>query len=425
MAAEPDRGREQELAGPAGGDTLTALAAWTALAAKAERAIVRVPEASSGRLLALRVWALSPALAAELAGSRVSLERIEWDGRTEEGEHVLRRPALREEVPVASLEIARRGRPFDAGDAALLEVGASLLPLVLGERENGAAGEARATMLQLAGEALEASSRPAEAGALVVRLAAAATGALTALLWNAEGGDLALEAAYGLPPGSTAALEESARRALDAPGPVLIDRRLGADERTSVVSLRLGEPARGALQLVLPAGTAPRPSELSDLAAFGVRAAHALRTAEAAVQSAEELERTRALVGVLGQAAARLSLSHTLETATERIAELLGTDRLAVYLGRGPGLQAVAQRGVEGPHLRIAEELLELALGPVVAVGVFLLIGALTCVAMAAYVMMPAVPPERRLGLIAAVCAVLGIGLTMSGVRRVRGDGGH
>ena len=90
-----------------------------------------------------------------------------------------------------------------------------------------------------------------------------------------------------------------------------------------------------------------------------------------------------------------------------------------------------AAQGVVENQLELAKLEVELTASrvmsgaAVVAVGVFLLIGALTCVAMAAYVMMPAVPPERRLGLIAAVCAVLGIGLTMSGVRRVRGDGGH
>ena len=37
----------------------------------------------------------------------------------------------------------------------------------------------------------------------------------------------------------------------------------------------------------------------------------------------------------------------------------------------------------------------------------------------------PEMPPAQRLGIIAGLYAVLGIGVTMLGVRRVRGDGGH
>ena len=45
-----------------------------------------------------------------------------------------------------------------------------------------------------------------------------------------------------------------------------------------------------------------------------------------------ELERTRALLAVVGQATAQLSLAHTLETAVERVAELFGVERVAIYL---------------------------------------------------------------------------------------------
>jgi serine phosphatase RsbU (regulator of sigma subunit) len=366
MAVEPDRGREGRADRvPADEDALTAVAAWTALAAGAERAVVRILDPASGRLVALRVWARSPALAAEIAGSHVQLAEIDSERQTDAGDHLVRRPALRGELPVASLEIARSGPQFSPQDVALVEVAASLLPLVLGDGDESPAGEARIAMLQLAGEALEAGSRPTETMGLVVRLAAAATGAKAALLWSSDDARLHLEAVHGLASAPHPAFEAAARRALDSPGPVSIDRRVKTDDsRVAVATVRLGEPARGALQLVLPAGSGPRPEELSHLASFGVRAAHALRAAEAAAESAEELERTRALVGVIGEAAARLSLSHTLETATERIAELLGTDRLAVYLGRGRQLHAVAQQGVEGPHVRIGAELLELALGP-------------------------------------------------------------
>jgi hypothetical protein len=90
-----------------------------------------------------------------------------------------------------------------------------------------------------------------------------------------------------------------------------------------------------------------------------------------------------------------------------------------------------AAQGVVENQLELAKLEVELTASrvmsgaAVIAVGVFLLIGTATCVAMAAYAMMPALAPEQRLGLIAAVCAVLGIGLTMLGVRKVRGDGSH
>jgi GAF domain-containing protein len=77
-----------------------------------------------------------------------------------------------------------------------------------------------------------------------------------------------------------------------------------------------------------------------------------------------ELERTRALLAVVGQAISELSLAHTLETAVDRVGELLEVDRLAIYLREGDRLYAAAELGLAGPHVRLAERLLELALGP-------------------------------------------------------------
>ena len=80
-----------------------------------------------------------------------------------------------------------------------------------------------------------------------------------------------------------------------------------------------------------------------------------------------ELQRSRALVAVVGQAIAQLSLSHTLETAIERIAELLDADRLAVYLlePEEDRLLEAAGRGLACPHTPVAERLVELsARGP-------------------------------------------------------------
>src|SRR5207237_3047108 len=128
--------------------------------------------------------------------------------------------------------------------------------------------------------------------------------------------------------------------------------------------LQLGQPPVGVLQLVFAADAEPSEDELARLAAFGVRAAHALRSSIDSQAVAAELERTRALLAVLGQAISQLSLAHTLETAVARIAELLAIDRVAVYLRQDERLQVAAAVGLTGPHLRVAERLLELSLGP-------------------------------------------------------------
>ena len=135
---------------------------------------------------------------------------------------------------------------------------------------------------------------------------------------------------------------------------------------TLPAALQLGQPPIGALQLLF--GPESEPSEtvpdLGTLATFGVRAAHALRASIEARAMTLELERTRALLAVVGQAISQLSLAHTLETAVDRVGELLEVSRLAVYLREGDRLYAAAGLGLAGPHVRLAERLLELALGP-------------------------------------------------------------
>ena len=137
------------------------------------------------------------------------------------------------------------------------------------------------------------------------------------------------------------------------------------EEGGAVVTLQLGEPPQGALQLLL--ADEPHPSDplLDRLGTFAVRAAHALRAGERRQTLAVELERTRALLTIVGQAIAQLSLAHTLDTAIEHVSGLLGAERLAVYLSSEPGrLEPAAERELTGPHARVAERLLELLLGP-------------------------------------------------------------
>ncbi|MHB8643966.1 MAG: GAF domain-containing SpoIIE family protein phosphatase, partial [Gaiellaceae bacterium] len=86
--------------------------------------------------------------------------------------------------------------------------------------------------------------------------------------------------------------------------------------------------------------------------------------------AALELERTRALLALLGQATANLSLAHTLATAIEQTSSLLGVDRVAVYLRDEGRLHAAAGRALVGPHELVAERLLGLVLGPLRGRGI-------------------------------------------------------
>ena len=134
-------------------------------------------------------------------------------------------------------------------------------------------------------------------------------------------------------------------------------------ESATVVTLQLGQPPLGAVQLVFPAGVTPEPDELGRLASFAVRAAHALRSSERARTMGYELERSRALLELVSEAISRLSLSHTVETTLERLSELLGEDRVAVYLDEDGRLSTAAARSLEGPHESVAAAVLTLALG--------------------------------------------------------------
>jgi serine phosphatase RsbU (regulator of sigma subunit) len=219
------------------------------------------------------------------------------------------------------------------------------------------------------------ASRTAEQ---VTRLAAQATNAVCGLLW-ARGQDDSLElvASYCLD-GRDASLvnaNDAAERALGARRAVAVEHVEGKlpGGATVAATMQLGQPAVGALQLLFASEDEPAHEELALLTTFGVRAAQALRASGRSRTVALELERTRALLAVVGQAISELSLAHTLETAVARVADLLDADRLAVYLRDENRLYAAAGRGLAGPHVRLADRLLELALGPFRSRGILVL----------------------------------------------------
>jgi serine phosphatase RsbU (regulator of sigma subunit) len=261
--------------------------------------------------------------------------------------------------PLGALELLRESRAFTVQEQAHAVVAAAQAALVL-RTFDPAAAASDGDLLGLAGDALALPAAEANAPERLLRLVAEGTGARTALLWRERGDAVGLAAAHGpaTPPADAVeaalALLQSGEASATATGP-----------DGALVTLRLGEPPLGVLQLVFPAGRAPDEPTLGRLTTFAVRAAQALRWNERSRALESELERTRALLTVLGQAIAQLSLAHTLDTAVVRIGELLDARRVVVYLrDDGRLAPAAAVLGLTGPHEVIAERLLELLQGP-------------------------------------------------------------
>jgi len=369
--------------GPTLRGALATIAEAAASATGSEVVVARVLEDATGQLKARAVWAASPAVAAELEGSRFPAAELppgeadEVTGLPPAVAHaaerarlgaVLQVPVVLDGRPVASLELMRPRGPFIHEERVFARLLAHQIGLAVRAFEGGGRQEPvnGGGALELAGEALAAGADELRTAEQVTRLAAEALNADAALLWrtgpDAEDEEPKLVGAFGVGETDASVVEAgaAAARAVEERQPVTVEEPVG--ERASATIL-LGQPPVGALQLLFPPGKVPVEAELTRLSTFGVRAAHALRAGERARTLAEELERTRALLAVVGQAIAQLSLAHTLETAVERVAELLGAERLAVYLREDGRLTAAAGRGLAGPHVRVAERLSDLALG--------------------------------------------------------------
>jgi serine phosphatase RsbU (regulator of sigma subunit) len=366
-------------------EAMQTVAEAAARAVGADVVVVRVADDARVSLSACAVATSSAAVGAELEGSRLPLADVP-DFEVSEAEHLpesVRRAAERVQassvllIPVqmdgrveGSVELMRAGKAFDDGERRLARLAAGQAALAIRAFEGGAgpdAIDAEAT-LSLAGEALAAGADGIRTADEITRVATEATGALGGLLWRrSPEGVLELVASVGTVPQDDALLPAAAaaERALLGRRPVGVER-IGDLPGPSTLSatLQLGQPAVGALQLLFSPGSEPSDVALATLAKFGVRAAHALRASFQARTVALELERTRALLAVVGQAISELSLAHTLETAVARVGELLEADRLAVYLRDDDKLYAAAGIGLAGPHVLLANRLLELALGP-------------------------------------------------------------
>ncbi|HET8607858.1 MAG TPA: SpoIIE family protein phosphatase [Gaiellaceae bacterium] len=378
----------------AGGPLSAAVAALAEASVRvpgAELAIVRVLDQAGDGLVARAVAPADSAPAAELEGSRLPLaeapDELVVDSELlpaatrraaarVHADAALFVPARAADRVVGSVEVlgAGAGGRFDAGGVALAQLAATQLAVAvsaLGDRPTDGRVDGSG-VLELAGEALSAGADEARAATGIVTAARAATGASAAVVWLA-GEELTLVAGAGVAPQDERleTAREAAGRALAVWRPLELEpgEALPAGARYSA-TLPLGSPPLGALQLFYPAATMPDERELERLTSFGVRATQVLRASGKARRLGAELERTRALLAVVGQAIARLSLVHTLETAVERISELLAIERVAVYLLDGTELLPAAGRGLGGSHAEAAERLLELALGPFRARGV-------------------------------------------------------
>ncbi|HEX2112726.1 MAG TPA: SpoIIE family protein phosphatase [Gaiellaceae bacterium] len=373
------------LAGGAVEESLTTVARAAAIASSAELALVRVASPDGSALVARAVWSPSEVLTAELQGSRVGVDDVpadevdydpEADGAlpaairrasARAGAEVARVVPVRDgDATLATLEVYRSGRAFAPRERALLRLAAAhaSLALALARTAVGAQGGAERARgsLEVLGDALAAGSDEAELAEHVVRLAAEAAGATGCLLWRVEPDTppvfLAAHGFEGDPPELEAAAER-VRLAIEQR-----DEPAEAEPRAGVV-VALGEPPVGALELEFAEESAAAAFDPSVLSVFAARAAVGLRRTRRAQLLTFALRRSQTIVAVVSQAIARLSLSHTLETAVDRISELTASAHVAIYLRDDGGrLAAAASRGLRGSHADLAERLLELALGP-------------------------------------------------------------
>jgi serine phosphatase RsbU (regulator of sigma subunit) len=338
-------------------EALETIAAATAEASGADAVVARLAERDREGMTARAVHAVSPALAAQVAGSRV----LPGDVYAEQFGfgHSFAAPIVLAGNVLGSLVALRESAPFSETEQLVVELAAAQLALVLRALAAPAAqpdGFVERS-LTLAGDALAAAVDDERMPPRLARLAAEASGAGAVRLWTAEPDGPTLVASFGDSPAAESAALSAARIVLDSHH-FLKQERIGG---ATVLSLRLGEPPVGVLQLVFAED--PDQEAVAGLTAFALRAAETLRALDRSRETASELERTRALLAAVEQATAQLSVRAALAAAMQHAAVRTGVDRVAVYLRQGRGLNPAASRDVSGPHVRVAGRILELALG--------------------------------------------------------------
>ncbi|MHB8060479.1 MAG: SpoIIE family protein phosphatase, partial [Gaiellaceae bacterium] len=189
-------------------------------------------------------------------------------------------------------------------------------------------------------------------------LVAAATGAQQVLIRLSDDLDgVRFGTAAVLTPSDLDAARERAERVLEQ-GRGLREQFSGS----LVVTLPLGLEPLGVLEARFDEAAQTGEADLEALQTLAARVAGVLEEASLRRDLVQELGRTQALLSFSGQAMSELAVEPTLNVAVEQIAELLGIERVAVYLKDEDGLRIAAARGLQGAHEPIAARLLDLAL---------------------------------------------------------------
>ncbi len=354
---------------------LHAVAAAVAEATHADLAVLRVLD-DEGRLATRAVAPPGSSLGAEVAGTRGLCEAVVAGEATE----ATRRAAIKARAAglialparagghvVGSVELIRVGQEFGDDDRALAGLAAGQLALAVRTLAPEVAGSRlRADRLELAGEALAAGGDARRAAQQTVRIAVETSGARGGALWRLRDERPELIASLGSVEAGLASAAGIVAEAVEQRRPAGIAHDPGVAQ---VATLTLGQPPFAALQLFYSEDVAAPDADLPALAAFAARSAHALRSADRISELEVELGRTRSLLEVMAEAISRLSLAHTLETAVERIAELLQVEHVGVFLQEDGRLRAAAGRGHAAANEDVAARLVEALRGPLRARG--------------------------------------------------------
>jgi serine phosphatase RsbU (regulator of sigma subunit) len=373
------------VSGAVAGAALDGVVEEGARAVRADVGLVRVLDPDGRHLTAAAVFGPTATVAAELEGARLSAADVPAGGarRREEApaalvaladRHraagILQAPATVAGRVVATVEFLRAGESFGPAELALARVLAAQLALALarpeGERREQEAPTGNALDVATAVLGAVSDDSVTESAAGLAAAIADVTCALGVVLWRGDEdgvGEVLATAGADLDADDFARLRPLAEHVLGARAPASFDafrRNVGP---AAVATLRTGQPGSSVLQLILRSGAVAREADLRELTRLASRAGRALARVERSDRLAVELEQTRALLAIVAQAIAQLSLAYTLETAIDRVADLLDIDRVAIYLRGTAGLETAAARGVAAIDAQVGERLLELALG--------------------------------------------------------------
>ena len=224
---------------------------------------------------------------------------------------------------------------------------ASLLVRAVDPVDGHSPTDGREATIELAGRALAVVAEESRSGERIARLALEAT-ACSCVLWRSNG-----QPEPSRPPGVR-------RTSPTRPRPCGTRTSCSRETEAGARGRRRARPARRAGRRRpaprLRPEDEPSADELATLETFGARAAHAVRAGERMSDLTQELERSRRC----SRSSGRQSPSCRFRTPRDggRPGRRPARDRPgAVYLRQAGGLESAAERGLAGPHVRVAEGL--------------------------------------------------------------------